>query len=163
MKLAIKNKKIIINEIINNFKCSNSIVIIEYQKLTVSEFTKLRKLLIKQKSKIKVYKNNLVKFAIKEIGLIKLNKFLIGPNAFIFDADKQMSSLKILANFSKINSAIKLKTGIYEGKILETKEIIKIASLPTRNELLLIFISDILYLIYKLSKILKEIAKQKNK
>ncbi|WP_338955084.1 50S ribosomal protein L10 [Spiroplasma endosymbiont of Polydrusus cervinus] len=162
MKPAMKIKTAVVNEIINNFKTSNSSVVVEYQKLTVAEFTELRRMLTKKEIKIKVYKNNLVNLAAKEAGFVELDQFLTGPNAFAFGMGEQMAAAKNLAKFAKTHPAIKLKAGIYEGKVLDTKAIIEIAALPTKDELLSIFASSLLYPLYMFAIAVKEIAKTRS-
>ncbi|WP_425378335.1 50S ribosomal protein L10 [Spiroplasma endosymbiont of Polydrusus pterygomalis] len=157
-----KIKTAVVNEIVNNFKTTNSAVVVEYQKLTVAEFTKLRRILTKQKVNIKVYKNNLVNLAAKEAGFVELDKFLTGPNAFAFGMGEQMDAAKTLAKFAKTHSAIKLKAGIYEGKVLDTKAIIEIAALPTKDELLSMFASSLLYPLCMFAIAIKEIAKTRS-
>ncbi|MFX4056926.1 MAG: 50S ribosomal protein L10 [Spiroplasma sp. hy2] len=161
MKPAMKIKTAVVNEIVNNFKNANSAVIVEYQKLTVAEFTELRRMLTKQDVNIKVYKNNLVSLAAKEAGFAELDQFLTGPNAFAFGTGEQMAAAKTLAEFAKIHPAIKLKAGIYEGKVLDTKAIVEIAALPTKDELLSMFGASLLYPLRMFAIAVKEIAKTK--
>lgn len=158
MKPAMKIKTAVVSEIANNFKTANSAVIIEYQKLTVAEFTQLRRMLTKEEVSIKVYKNSLVSLAAKEAGFAELDQFLTGPNAFAFGAGEQMAAAKTLAKFAKTHPALKLKAGIYEGKVLDTKAIIEIALLPTKDELLAMFGSSLLYPLRMFAIAVKEIA-----
>ncbi|WP_374696406.1 50S ribosomal protein L10 [Spiroplasma endosymbiont of Polydrusus formosus] len=162
MKPAMKIKTAVVNEIVSNFKTANSTVIVEYQKLTVTEFTELRRMLTKQGVNIKVYKNNLVNLAAKEIGFVELDQFLTGPNAFAFGMGEQMDAAKTLVKFAKTYPAIKLKAGIYEGKVLDTKAIIEIAELPTKDELLSMFASSLLYPLCVFTIAVKEIAKTRS-
>ncbi|WP_424526482.1 50S ribosomal protein L10 [Spiroplasma endosymbiont of Glossina fuscipes fuscipes] len=162
MKPAMKIKTAVVSEIANNFKTANSAVIVEYQKLTVAEFTELRRMLTKEDVNIKIYKNNLVSLAAKETGFAELDQYLTGPNAFAFGVGEQMAAAKTLAKFAKKHPALKLKAGIYEGKVLDTKAIIEIALLPTKDELLAMFASSLLYPLLMFAIAGKEIAKVKS-
>ncbi|AGM26571.1 50S ribosomal protein L10 [Spiroplasma syrphidicola EA-1] len=162
MKPALQTKVAVVKEITDNFKNANSAVVVEYQKLTVAEFTQLRRMLAEQDVSIKVYKNNLVDLAAKEAGFADLSAFLTGPNAFAFGTGEQMAAAKTLAKFAKTHPALKLKAGIYEGKVLDTKGIVEIASLPTKNELIAMFASSLLYPLRMFAIGVKEIAKTRS-
>ncbi len=72
-----------------------------------------------------------------------------------------MAASKTLAKFAKIHLEIKLKAGIYRVKVLDTKAIVKIAVLPTKDELLSIFWASLLYPLRMFSIKVKKIAKTK--
>ena len=162
MKPALQKKTAVVKEIVDNLKTVNSAVIVEYQKLTVAEFTELRRTLTEKSVSIKVYKNNLVSLAAKEAGFGELDQFLTGPNAFAFGTGEEMAAAKTLAKFAKKHPALKLKAGIYEGKVLDTKAITEIALLPTKDELLSMFASSLLYPLRMFAIAVKEIAKTRS-
>ena len=54
-------KKAIVSEITENLKSSESVILFEYQGLTVSEVSELRKKLRDAEGEVKVYKNTLLK------------------------------------------------------------------------------------------------------
>ena len=68
-------KQCVIDEVSEKVKNSSSLVIFEYQGLTVKETDELRKLLKNADSEFKVYKNTLVNRALKSMDI----DFLVPP------------------------------------------------------------------------------------
>ena len=78
----LEQKKLVVDEIVNKLKSSESVIIFQYQGLTVEELSELRKELKNVDSEVKVYKNTLLKRAADELNL-NLDEFLEGPNAIL--------------------------------------------------------------------------------
>ena len=57
----LEQKKLVVDEIVNKLKSSESVIIFQYQGLTVEELSELRKELKNVDSEVKVYKNTLLK------------------------------------------------------------------------------------------------------
>ena len=76
-------KKEIVAEITDKVKNSESVIVFQYQGLTVDELSELRKKLREVKAEVKVYKNTLLKRALDDLN-ISLDGFLEGPNAILF-------------------------------------------------------------------------------
>lgn len=74
----LEQKKEVVNEIVNKLKSSESVIIFQYQGLTVEELSSLRRELKNVDSEVKVYKNTLLKRAADELNL-NLDDFLEGP------------------------------------------------------------------------------------
>ena len=76
-------KKAIVEEITDKLKTSESVILFEYQGLTVSEVSELRRKLRENEAEVKVYKNTLLKRALDDMNL-HFDSFLEGPNAIMF-------------------------------------------------------------------------------
>ena len=74
-------KKETVNDIVNNIKDSESVILFQYQGLTVAELSELRKKLRETDATVKVYKNTLLKRALDELNL-SFDGFLEGPMLF---------------------------------------------------------------------------------
>ena len=62
-------KKAIVEEITDKLKTSESVILFEYQGLTVSEVSELRRKLRENEAEVKVYKNTLLKRALDDMNL----------------------------------------------------------------------------------------------
>lgn len=160
MREALVKKTGIINEINSKVEKAQTVVVVEYGKLKVSELQKLRKLLSENDSEMKVYKNNLVNFALKESQYKDLGKHLTGQNAFIFGYKDQLAPAKVPAKFAKEYKSLILKAGIYNNAVVDKTEINTIASLPSRDELYAMIAMMLKQPIVKLALSVKEIANQ---
>ena len=79
----LNEKKKVVEEIVGKLKNSESVVVFQYQGLTVEDLSALRKELKAVNAEVRVYKNTLLKRAADELN-INLDGFLEGPNAIIF-------------------------------------------------------------------------------
>ena len=131
---VLENKKSIVNEITENVKNSESVIIFTYQGLTVSDLSNLRKELKKVDSEVKVYKNTLVRRALNDLNF-DLDGFLEGPNAILFGKDL-LEPIKILSEFSKNNDKAEIRVGIISGATADLDTIKEYASIPSREGLL---------------------------
>ncbi len=130
---AIESKKVVVSEIADKFKSAQSAVVVEYRGLSVQEVTQLRRNLRKDGVELKVYKNTMTERAVVELGYNDLVKDLKGPNAIAFGIDDAVAPAKVLADFAKKHKALKIKSGIVEGKFVEANEVAELAKLPNRE------------------------------
>ena len=79
----LNEKKIIVSEIVDKIKSSESVILFQYQGLTVAEMSELRNKLNEVGSSVKIYKNTLLKRALSDIN-VNMDEFLEGPNAVLF-------------------------------------------------------------------------------
>ena len=131
---VLENKKTIVNEITENVKNSESVIIFTYQGLTVSDLSNLRKELKKVDSEVKVYKNTLVRRALNDLNF-DLDGFLEGPNSILFGKDL-LEPIKILSEFAKNNDKAEIRVGIISGATADLDTIKEYASIPSREGLL---------------------------
>ncbi|MFI3260594.1 MAG: 50S ribosomal protein L10 [bacterium] len=130
----LEGKKVVVDEILEKIKNSESVVVFQYQGLTVSDLTELRKELHKIDSEIKVYKNTLLKRAADELGL-NMADFLKGPNAILFGKDL-LEPIKVVSEFANKNKNVEIRIGIISGSVADTETIKEYAEIPSREGLL---------------------------
>jgi large subunit ribosomal protein L10 len=87
-------------------------------------------------TKYAVVKNTLTKIAAKGAGVEITDDLLTGPSALAFVKGDPIDAARNLKNFQKENPLLIIKGGIYEGKLVTTAEIMKLADLESREVLL---------------------------
>ncbi|AGJ91072.1 50S ribosomal protein L10 [Mycoplasma putrefaciens] len=152
----------IVSEIVSKIKNAQGVAIAEYKHLSVADMTELRIEALKQNIEVKVFKDSLVRRAAQELELSELEPFLTQQNVFIFSNDDAISAAKLVAKFAKRNEKLKLKAGIYEGKVLDTAKIGEVASLPSKEELYSMFASSLLYPLRKVMATINAVAETKS-
>ncbi len=130
----LNEKKAIVSEIIDNIKNSESVILFEYQGLTVAEMSELRNKLNEVDSKVKIYKNTLLKRALDELK-IDMNEFLEGPNALLI-GKSLLEPIKIIADYAKSHDKLNIRVGIISGDVASIDTIKEYASIPSREGLL---------------------------
>ena len=130
----LETKKVIVSEITDKIKSSESVVVFEYQGLTVSEVSELRKKLRDAEGEVKVYKNTLLKRALDDLN-IDLNGFLEGPNAIMFGKNL-LEPIKVISEFAKTHDKMNIRVGIINGERAELSVINEYATIPSYEGLL---------------------------
>ncbi|MCI8362474.1 MAG: 50S ribosomal protein L10 [Clostridia bacterium] len=157
----LKQKEEEVSKLAEKFKSSNLVLLTDYRGITVEDVTTLRNTLRDTKAEYKVIKNNIIKRALDTNGENALDEVLEGPTAVITTEGEYLDPLKAIYNFAKANDFYKIKGGIIEGKVMTTEELITLAKLPSRQELLGMLAGGLLGTISKLAIGLDQVRMQK--
>ena len=158
---VIEQKEKEVKDLADKLKDAKIVLLTDYRGINVADVTKLRADLRKTSVEYKVIKNNIIKRALDTNGESGLDSLLEGPTAIVYGTGDYLEPAKIIYNFSKENEFYKIKGGIIEGKVMTTEEIITLAKLPSRQELLGMLAGALLGNISKLAVGLNEVCKQK--
>ena len=158
---VIEEKEKKVESLAEEIKAANVVLLVDYRGITVDDVTKLRSDLREANAKYKVIKNNIIKRALDKNGDNSLDELLEGPTALIMGEEDYLAPAKIIYNFTKDHDFYKIKGGIVEGKVMTAEEIIEIAKLPSRQELLSKLAGALLANISKLAVALDQVSKQK--
>ena len=157
----IAQKEAAIKELAEQFKTDKLILLVDYRGINVEQVTKLRSDLRNANASYKVIKNNIVKRALNLNGENGLDSLLEGPTAVVTSKEDYLEASKIIYKFSKDNDFYKIKGGIIDGKVMTAEEIITLAKLPSRQELLAKLAGALLGNITKLAIALDQVREQK--
>ncbi|MBR5750676.1 MAG: 50S ribosomal protein L10 [Bacilli bacterium] len=135
---ALQAKQDAVKTISEGIKNSKAIAIVSYHGLTVAEITELRRKLAEKNARFGVFKNTMVRRALKENNIEGLDEFLEGPNAFVFSPETS-SGVNIIYKYSRGHENLILKGGYVEGQVVDAKGLKAVAKLPTKEQLLSMF------------------------
>jgi len=153
-------KQPIVNQIAEEVKDAQSVVLVDYRGLTVAQDTELRKQLREAGVIYKVYKNTMMRRAFEGTDFAGLDSYLEGPSAIAISKYDATVAARILANFAKTADKLELKAGVVEGTVYDVKGINEIAKVPSREELLSKLLGSIQSPITNLARVLNQIAEQ---
>ena len=151
-------KQPIVQEISEQIKDAQSVVLVDYRGLTVEQDTELRKQLREAGVSYKVYKNTMMRFAFKGTDFESLDPQLEGPSAMAVSTTDATAPARVLAKFAKTAPALELKGGVVEGTYYDAVGINQIAAVPSREELLSKLLGSIQSPITNLARVLNQIA-----
>lgn len=154
----IELKKPIVDEIANNIKDAQCVVLVNYSGLTVEQDTILRKELRESGVLYKVYKNTMMNFAFKGTPCEKLAEHLHGTNALAISSDDATAPARILSKYAKQYPALEMVAGIVEGNYNDQAGIQALASIPPRNELLGKLLGSIQSPVSNFARVLNQLA-----
>lgn len=150
-----------VSKLAEKIKKAKLVLLTDYRGITVTDVTKLRADLRATKTEYSVIKNNITRRALQEAGIEGLDESLIGPTAVILNEEEYLPAIKAVYNYVKDNDFYKIKGGIIEGKLVSVEEIIMLAKLPSREELLSKLAGSLLGTIAKLAVGLDQVRIQK--
>ncbi len=128
-----EKKQKYIKEMTTEFDKSEAVIVTHYQGLTVNQLDDLRAKMREHGIIFKVTKNRITKLALEKTKCKDLSNLFSGPTAVALSEDA-ITSAKILTNFSKENSNLKILGGIMGNDILDVAGVKNVATLPTLDE-----------------------------
>jgi large subunit ribosomal protein L10 len=136
-------KVAVVDEVRERLASSKAALLTEYRGLDVKSISDLRRALRAAGGDYKIYKNTLVRFAVRELGL-DIEDLLIGPTAIAFVVDTKpdgspadaVDVAKALRDFARTNPALVVKGGVLSEKLLSATDARALADIEPREVLL---------------------------
>jgi large subunit ribosomal protein L10 len=135
-------KVAVVDEVKTRLTESEAVLLTEYRGLDVPAISELRRALRAAGGDYKIYKNSLVGFAVRDLGL-DLEDLLTGPTAMAFVTTQPDGSpgdavtvAKALRDFAKGNPALVVKGGLMGETLLSADDAKALADVAPREELL---------------------------
>lgn len=167
-----QQKESLVQDLRQNFEGAKASFLVDYQGMTVNGLRDLRKQLRDQSACVKVAKARLMKRAVHGMqGSDVFIPYIHGQVALVFANDDVGATAKALHTFATANEKLKLVGGFMDAYVLDAHEVVRIASLPSREVLLAQvcgtmkaptrqFVSVLNLLIVRLLIVLKQIAEK---
>lgn len=141
MAITRQQKEAQVQDLAQKMKNASSVIFAQYQGLSVSDITKLRGKLKKDKAVMQVSKKTLIQIAAKEAGMPEISDDVIsGAVACVFSQGEPTSGPNIVHSFGKDHPHVKILGGIFSGKALSVSEANALATIPSRLQLLATFV-----------------------
>jgi len=127
-------KERLVAELREKLSGANALYYTDFTGLNVKRMTDLRRRLRKANVEYVVIKNTLALRAVNEAGLVATP--LKGQTGLVIARDP-VAAAKVLADFAKENDQRPaVKGGVLEGKALDVEQVKKLASMPSREQML---------------------------
>ena len=132
------NKKNIeeVKSLSNSFSKAKAVYFTEFHGLNVSEITRLRSEFFKANVEFKVAKNTLVKLAAEDNNIDVADDLLKGSTALAISFDEPVTPAKVIKNFKKDSDLPEVKGIFFDGEFVPGSEYVRLADLPSKEELL---------------------------
>jgi large subunit ribosomal protein L10 len=129
-------KVAVVDEVKDRLRSSSAAILTEYRGLKVGELSTLRRSLRASGGDYKIYKNTLVRFAVKDLGLDELESLLVGPTAIAFVDGDAVGVAKALRDYARTNPNLIVKGGVLGESVLSAADAAALADIPPREVLL---------------------------
>jgi large subunit ribosomal protein L10 len=128
-------KVAVVDEVKGRFSAASAALLTDYRGLNVTAISQLRRALREAGGEYKIYKNTLVRFAARDLGL-EIEELLTGPTAIAFVDGDAAAVAKALRDSARTNPTLVVKGGLLGTKALSADEVRALAELPSRDVLL---------------------------
>lgn len=156
MALTLERKKAVVTEVAEVAKGALSAIAAEYRGLSVADMTNLRVSARNAGVYLRVVRNTLARRAFEGTELACMNDGLSGPLILAFSREEPGSAARVMRDYAKENDKLVIKLVSFGGKLLETSDIGRLASLPSKDESIGLLMSVMMAPIAKLVRTLAE-------
>jgi len=154
--LNLEGKKAVVTEVAEVAKGALSAIAAEYRGLTVAEMTDLRANARNAGVYVRVVRNTLARRALEGTDFACMNDGLTGPLILAFSREEPGSAARVMREYAKANDKLVIKLVSFDGKLLETSDVERLANLPTKDEAISQLMSVMTAPIAKLARTLAE-------
>lgn len=129
-------KGAIVTGLTGRFSRAATIYVTDFTGLRVKNLTELRRRLRAAGGEYLVVKNTLALRALQEVSQGGLDDVLRGPTGLVFVEADPVATAKILWDFQREFERPAVKAGLVDGRRVTAAEVKRLASLPSRDQLL---------------------------
>ncbi|MCH9029584.1 MAG: 50S ribosomal protein L10 [Bacteroidetes bacterium] len=138
-------KSNVVSDVTEMMEKSTAIFLTDYNGINVEDINDLRNQFRNEGVNYKVFKNTLFKRALEESGKYeKLADHLVGMTAFAFADENPVAPAKIIKKYFDNNKKLSLKGCYVEDEYFDGSELNKLASIPSKNELVASILGSIM-------------------
>ena len=131
-----EQKKEVLHQLNDHLDKQTAVAFVDFKGLNVKQINALRAELKQQGAKMVVAKKTLLQKAFAEKGIEADFAQIDGQIAAAFAFEDPVVAIKTIHTFAKSNEQLKIVGGYFENQIQQADQMIVIASLPSREELL---------------------------
>lgn len=136
-KISIECKKIMVEEISSRLTSRNTLIVTNFKGLSSQDLNELRKSLREAQGDYFVVKDSMAKKALTSEPHKRIVEFIEGEVGIVINKqDDPIYISKALVKFSKDHENLQIRGGIMEGVLISKKDVVELASLPSREVLL---------------------------
>ena len=114
---------------------AQSIVLADYQGMTVEQMSAFRTKCRENNVICRVVKNRLAKIAADQAEIPGLKEYLTGPMALILGPESQVDPARLAVDFAKTVDKLEIVGGYMDGMHLTSDDVVALSKIPSREEL----------------------------
>ena len=126
----------LVAQLTERFSQAPNIYLTDFTGVAVKSMTDFRRKLRAVGVEYTVVKNTLALRAMEAASVSGVEDVLAGPTAFVFAGEDPVAAAQVLAEFSKRHEKFTVKAGLVDGQRVTAADVKRLASLPSRDQLL---------------------------
>lgn len=136
MAISRAQKEATVASLSEDLKNAKGVVFTQYRGLTVKQLDKIRKTLRAENVKFQVVKVTLLKRILNALGIKAENFKYSGPVALALSRIEETAPARLLKAMSKDNPQLIFDGGIFNNELVDSAVVMRLASLPSKPQLL---------------------------
>jgi large subunit ribosomal protein L10 len=136
MAITKAKKQEVVKEISDKLTRQKSMVFADFTGLKVKDLSNLKKSLKLSVSEFKVAKKTLMAVAFNDQKIDIDPELMPGQVALVFGYEDEVAPARVVYEFSRTNEHLKIIGGYLQGQALSVDQVVSLAKLPTREQLL---------------------------
>ena len=126
-----------VSELVDKLSRASIAISTDFSGLTVNEITALRRHLREAGVEYKVVKNRIASIAAEQAGLDSFKEILEGASGIVLGYGEPVAAAKAVDEYIKESRAeMKIRKGILEGLLISESQVIALAALPGKDQLI---------------------------
>jgi len=173
--ISLQKKKEITDSLVEKIKQADGVYLVDFGGMNVQKTVAFRDALREEGISMTVAKNTLLKRALEQVGGFESipDDVYAGPSALILGQENPVAPAKLIKKYFDDGEQPKLKGAVIEGQFYPGSELKKVASLPTREDMIAGIVGSIMApvsgiagsmgaVIRDLASVIEEAAKKRN-
>jgi large subunit ribosomal protein L10 len=136
MKATKAQKQETVTALAGRLQRASTVYVTDFTGLNVAKVTELRRRLRAAGVDYIVVKNTLARRAFDAAAVPALSDHLAGPTALVLAGRDPVGAAKVLTDFAREHEKPAIKIGLVEGKAVSSDQVRRLATLPSKQELL---------------------------
>ena len=136
MKATKTQKQESVTALVGRLQRAPTVYVTDFTGLNVAKVTELRRRLRAAGVEYVVVKNTLARRALDAAAVPALSDHLAGPTALVLAGRDPVGAAKVLTDFAREHEKPRIKVGLVEGKAVSPDQVKRLATLPSKTELL---------------------------
>jgi large subunit ribosomal protein L10 len=136
MKATKAQKQETVTALVGRLQRAPTVYVTDFTGLNVAKATELRRRLRAVGVEYVVVKNTLARRALEAAAVPALSDHLAGPTGLVLAGRDPVGAAKVLTDFAREHEKLTIKVGLVEGKAVSPDQVRRLATLPTKSELL---------------------------
>ena len=156
MSLNLEQKQAVVAEVSAQLAGAQAVILAEYRSIAVKDMTELRKKARGSGVYLRVLKNTLARRAVAGTPFKGLTEKMVGPLAYGISSDP-VAAAKVLQEFARDHDKFVIRAGAMPNLVLSAREVVELAKMPSRQELLAKLVATLQAPIAKFVRTLNEV------
>jgi len=156
LSLNLEQKQAVVAEVSAQLAGAQAVILAEYRSIAVKDMTELRKKARGSGVYLRVLKNTLARRAVAGTPFKGLTEKMVGPLAYGISSDP-VAAAKVLQEFARDHDKFVIRAGAMPNLVLSAREVVDLAKMPSRQELLAKLVATLQAPIAKFVRTLNEV------